>query len=122
MLIGIDASRADVAHPTGTEIYSVRLIQTLLSLDSRHLFRLYFRSTHSEHAFPGAELRFIPFPRLWTHLRLAWEMAQNPPDVLLVPAHVLPVVHPAISLVTIHDLGYLHFPRAHSRPRLLWRK
>jgi len=37
----------------------------------------------------------------------------RPPDVLFVPAHVLPLVHPPRSVVTIHDLGYLHFPRAH---------
>nr|HID13357.1 glycosyltransferase family 1 protein [Anaerolineae bacterium] len=66
MLIGIDASRAVTAHPTGTEVYSQRIIQTLLALDSPHRFRLYFRSTPSAAAFPSAELRVIPFPRLWT--------------------------------------------------------
>jgi glycosyltransferase involved in cell wall biosynthesis len=40
-------------------------------------------------------------------------MAQSPPDALFVPAHVLPPIHPRSSLVTIHDLGYLHFPKAH---------
>jgi glycosyltransferase involved in cell wall biosynthesis len=40
-------------------------------------------------------------------------MARHPPDVLFVPAHVLPLVHPKASLVTVHDLGYLHFPQAH---------
>jgi glycosyltransferase involved in cell wall biosynthesis len=40
-------------------------------------------------------------------------MAQHPPDALFVPAHVLPPIHPGPSLVTIHDLGYLHFPRSH---------
>ena len=55
----------------------------------------------------------MPFPRLWTHLRLSAEMLRRPPDVLLVPAHVLPLVHPRRSLVTVHDLGYLHEPEAH---------
>jgi glycosyltransferase involved in cell wall biosynthesis len=58
-------------------------------------------------------VRVIPFPRLWTHLRLSWEMVRRPPDVLFVPAHVLPLVHPRASLVTVHDLGYLYFPAAH---------
>jgi glycosyltransferase involved in cell wall biosynthesis len=118
MLIGLDASRAVTAHPTGTEIYSQQLIQALLKPESRptefgHRFRLYFRDPPANGAFPGADVCHIPFPRLWTHLRLSWEMARRPPDVLLVPAHVLPLVRPRISLVTIHDLGYLHFPRAH---------
>ena len=112
-MIGIDASRAVAARPTGTEVYSQRVIQALLALDSPHRFRLYLRSAPLAGAFPGANLCLIPCPRLWTHLRLSWEMARRPPDVLLVPAHVLPLVHPRASLVTVHDLGYLHFPEAH---------
>lgn len=55
----------------------------------------------------------MPFPRLWTHIRLSAEMIANPPDVLFVPSHVLPLVHPRRSMVTVHDLGYLHFPNSH---------
>jgi len=113
MLVGIDASRAVADRPTGTETYSQRLIHALLRLDTENVFRLYFRSAPSPGHFDGAELRVIPFPRLWTHLRLAWEMAVNPPDLLFVPSHVVPAVHPARTVVTIHDLGYLHFPSAH---------
>ena len=113
MLIGIDASRAVSARPTGTETYSRRLIQALLRLESSHRFRLYFRGSPPAGAFPGAQVRAIPFPRLWTHLRLSWEMARRPPDALFVPAHVLPLVHPRASLVTVHDLGYVYFPEAH---------
>jgi len=120
MLIGIDASRATVPHPTGTEIYSRRLIQALLALESAHRFRLYFRDTPAADPFPEAESRVIPFPRLWTHARLSWEMARRPPDALLVPAHVLPLLHPRASLVTIHDLGYLHFPETHPRLQRLY--
>jgi glycosyltransferase involved in cell wall biosynthesis len=40
-------------------------------------------------------------------------MALHPPDVLFVPAHVLPLHHPAASVTTVHDLGYLHYPEAH---------
>ena len=113
MLVGVDASRAVAERPTGTETYSRRLTQALLSLESSHRFRLYFRRAPRPGLFPEAELRTIPFPRLWTHVRLAWEMVRHPPDLLLVPAHVLPAIHPRRSLVTIHDLGYLAFPRAH---------
>jgi glycosyltransferase involved in cell wall biosynthesis len=40
-------------------------------------------------------------------------MLCHPPDVLFVPAHVLPLIHPRRTVVTIHDLGYLKFPEAH---------
>jgi glycosyltransferase involved in cell wall biosynthesis len=40
-------------------------------------------------------------------------MLLHPPDVLFIPSHVLPIIHPRRSVVTIHDLGYLYHPRAH---------
>jgi glycosyltransferase involved in cell wall biosynthesis len=43
--------------------------------------------------------------------------------VLFIPAHVVPPVHPRATVVTIHDLGYLHEPDAHtdwSRRYLDW--
>ncbi len=118
MLIGIDASRATVPQRTGTENYSLFLIRALLRLDRRNRYRLYFNAAPASDLFPSAdnlELRCMPFPRLWTHLRLSREMATRPPDVLFVPAHVLPIVHPRRSVVTVHDLGYLYYPQAHTR-------
>ena len=115
MLIGIDASRATTARRTGTETYSLHLIRELLALSGAHHFRLYFRQAPSPDLFPGSEdCRIIPFPRLWTHLRLSWEMLSRPPDLLFVPSHVLPLVHPRLSVVTVHDLGYHYFPEAHT--------
>jgi len=119
--IGIDASRALSAAPTGTEGYSYQLIRALLPhLDAQYHTRLYFRDAPAPAAFPGAELRVMPFPRLWTHVRLSWEMARRPPDLLFVPAHVLPLIRPRRTLVTIHDLGYRYFPEAHPRRQRLY--
>jgi glycosyltransferase involved in cell wall biosynthesis len=118
--IGLDASRATSPCPTGTEIYSQRLIETLLDAGSPHRFRLYFRDPPPPGAFRGAEHRVIPFPRLWTHLRLSWEMLRHPPDLLFVPSHVLPLVRPSRTLVTIHDLGYIAYPEAHPRLQRLY--
>jgi glycosyltransferase involved in cell wall biosynthesis len=42
-------------------------------------------------------------------------MACRPPRVLFVPAHVVPIIHPRRTVVTIHDLGYLYYPEAHTR-------
>jgi glycosyltransferase involved in cell wall biosynthesis len=115
MLIGIDASRATTALRTGTENYSLHLIRELLALDATHRFRLYFNRAPSPGLFPGSiEQRVIPFPRLWTHARLSWEMVAHTPDLLFVPSHVLPVAHPRRSVVTVHDLGYLYHPEAHT--------
>jgi len=119
MLIGVDASRATASHRTGTEVYSLRLIEALLSLDTTHRFRLYFNRPAAPGLFcdePGStrlELRNIPFPRLWTHFRLGLEVATRPPDVCFVPSHVLPLWTRAPAVVTVHDLGYRYFPEAH---------
>ena len=46
-------------------------------------------------------------------MRLSVEVTAHPPDVLFVPSHVLPALHPRRSVVTVHDLGYRYFPEAH---------
>ncbi len=114
-LIGIYASRALSDAPTGTEGYSLHLIRALVPLLARrHRVRLYTRETPPPGHFPPqAEVRVIPFPRLWTHLRLSWEMARHPPNLLFVPAHVLPPIRPRRTVVTIHDVGFRTFPQAH---------
>jgi glycosyltransferase involved in cell wall biosynthesis len=119
MLIGIDASRATAARLTGTEIYSLRLIEALLSQDTPHRFRLYFNQPPGPDLFgtvarpERVEYKSLPFPRLWTHVRLGFEVARYRPDVLFVPSHVLPLWTRVPAVVTVHDLGYLHFPAAH---------
>jgi len=113
MLIGIDASRAARTERTGTEAYSLHLIRALLDAAPQHRFRLYAdRALPRELSASNAEPRVMAFPRLWTHARLSAEMLARSPDALLVPAHVVPLIHPR-TVVTIHDLGYLHFPQAH---------
>jgi glycosyltransferase involved in cell wall biosynthesis len=125
MHIGIDASRAARTQPTGTEAYSFHLIRALLETLRNHQIILYSptplpgsigevsleRGLETSHS--GASVRIIPFPRLWTHLRLNWELRRHPPDLLFVPAHVMPLACPVPAVVTVHDLGYLYYPEAH---------
>lgn len=115
-VFGIDASRALSNAPTGTEYYARALIEALLRAESHFDFRLYTRARPPQNFFPATnnyEIRAIPFPRLWTHLRLSFEMLTRAPDALFVPSHVLPLIHPRNSIVTVHDLGYKYFPDAH---------
>ncbi len=123
MIIGIDASRALRARRTGTERYSLELIRALLALDSPHHFRLYVDIPPAPDIFPPqAEIVVLPGRRLWTHTRLGPHTRRHPPDVLFVPAHVLPLAGPSRTVVTVHDLGYEHFPQAHPwRQRLYLR-
>ena len=116
MIIGIDASRALRAQRTGTENYSLQLIRSLLALETEHKFRLYVDRPPPPGLFGSGveDCRVLRSPRLWTHVRLSVEMAVSPPDVLFVPAHVVPLIHSLRSVVTVHDLGYLRHPEAHT--------
>lgn len=133
MLIGIDASRAGRARRTGTERYSLEIIRHLLALPAagHHRWRLYSDAAPptSLFALPGQsqapyELCVLPARRGWTHRALADEIAARPPDVLFVPAHVLPFVLPPRrlppSVVTVHDLGHRRFPAAHTAAQRLY--
>jgi glycosyltransferase involved in cell wall biosynthesis len=120
MHIGIDASRIAVAARTGTEHYTFELLAALAKLDRQNRYTLYCNQPPAAlpPLGPNFELRRIAFPRLWTHARLSAELALRPPDVLFVPAHVLPLGAPLRrrmrTVVTIHDMGYLHFPESHT--------
>ena len=120
MLIGIDASRTVTDQRTGTEAYALFLIRALLSLTAGqgHQLRLYFNQAPSDkqfHEFSHVEHCILPFPRLWTQVRLAAELRRRSPDVFFTPAHVIPFTYRRNSVATVHDLGYHYFPAAHTR-------
>jgi glycosyltransferase involved in cell wall biosynthesis len=119
MLIGIDASRAVLTQRSGVEHYSLDVICSLIKLASEHRFRLYVPYLPPDDLFPASdrvEFHVIRRRRFWTHMGLGPAVRREPPDVLFVPSHVIPWpgTGRVPSVVTIHDLGYLHFPGKHS--------
>lgn len=120
-LIGIDASRMSGRERTGTENYSDGIIRALIGEPAPWTWRLYVNG-HGDGLDgmerPDVQIRDIPARRLWTHVRLSREMIEHRPAGLFVPSHVIPLVHPP-SVVTVHDLGYLHVPEAHPRRQRL---
>lgn len=120
MLIGIDASRANLAERTGTEWYSLEIIRALVQQRSDDRFILYLQAPplpELKDLGPNVDHRVLRWPPkfLWSQLRLGWEMFRRPPDVLFVPAHTMPLIHPARTVVTIHDLGFEHYPQLYRR-------
>lgn len=119
MLIGIDASRAVKREKTGTENYSQEIIKALAQIDEKNRYVLYSpREPEGDLARLPGNFRFkvIPFPRLWSQVRLSVELirGQPKPDVIFEPAHTIPVVHHRKMVVTIHDLGFVHFPELYT--------
>jgi glycosyltransferase involved in cell wall biosynthesis len=147
MLIGIDASRANRDHKSGTEWYSYYLIRWLAKLDEKNQYILYsdkplkgglldlttkqyvcesraedgeveydkngFQILKSPHNNFKVKILKWPFNFFWTQGRLSLEMIFHRPDLLFVPSHTLPLIHPEKSIVTIHDIGF-------ERDRLLY--
>lgn len=117
MVIGIEASRANRAHRTGVEWYSAHLLRALHALpqSTLHAWILYTNTPLVEDLrrwTKGWTERALTWPPkyLWTQIRLSYEMRLMPPDVLFIPAHVLPRVLAKRTVVTVHDVGFKRRP------------
>jgi glycosyltransferase involved in cell wall biosynthesis len=129
MLIAIDASRANKKIRTGVEWYSYHLIEEFKKIDQENRYFLYTnKPLEGELAIcpQNFEEKVLawPIPRSWTIGRLSLEMkfGKEIPDVLFVAAHTLPLLNPKRSVVTIHDLGFEHFPEAYHWADKLYHK
>jgi len=129
MVIGINAVAAFKEPRTGVEEYTYQLIKhlTMLEESKRHRFILYIQRTGRQRTTPqgqsfrkGLSLKNSPLSiikqlkwswPMWTQVRLASEMLLHQPDVLFIPVHVLPLVHPQNSVVAIHGLEYEYYPK-----------
>lgn len=123
MKIGIDASRALRKIKTGTEYYSEQIIINLAKIDRKNDYILYsqVKPTGPLSKLPANfQWRIMPFPRGWTLFRLSVEMKKNPPDVLFIPAHTLPLIAPKKSVVMIHDLNFYKNPELYPMRQKLY--
>lgn len=119
MVVGIDISRLATEKKTGVEWYVYFLLRELrdtIPLDVE--VRLYTMEDPvidfdlPDH-FIIKKLAWPP-KRLWTQVRLSIEMLINAPDVLFIPSHVIPLIHPRQTVTTIHDIASLRFPEAYN--------
>ncbi len=110
-ILGIDASRSTRDAPTGVERYSDEIIKALLDEVEGMEVRLYTPKWLDK--FPKKLQRRIRLPRLWTILRLSLEMLLHKPDVLFIPAHVVPFFAPKETFVTVHDVAFEKYPMAY---------
>lgn len=116
MIIGIDASRANLRHKTGTEWYSFYLIKNLAAIDTVNQYWLYVNKAPRPELInavsqnPNFSFKLLKWPVycFWTLGRLTLEMFWRRPDVLFVPAHALPLFGPRKTVNTIHDVAFWH--------------
>lgn len=116
MKIGLDGSRAFLKKRTGIEEYSYQVIRHLRDelKDARVI--VYIRADQDvDFALPEQwTVKKLWAPRLWTQGRLSLQMLVDRPDVLFVPAHTVPLMHPKKTVVVVHGLEYEFCPEAYS--------
>lgn len=131
MIIGIDASRANGEEKTGVGWYCFHLIEGLKKSQSEVTVRTPTKASEKIHFVlytdkplkgelarlpKNWESKVLPWPpgRLWTQIRLSGEMLVNPPDILFIPAHVFPIIHPQKTVMMVHDVAALKFPESYN--------
>lgn len=124
MIIGINAAAAFKTPRTGVEEYCYQIIKHLAMLEEskKHRFVLY---GPKKETIPEGwdlpenfEIKLLNAPFMWTQMRLAAHLFKSLPNVLFIPVHVLPLVHPFNSVVTIHGLEYEHYPELYPKKHL----
>lgn len=122
MIIGIDASRVENKEKTGVEQYALNIIQQLKKQIPEDVdvfvysripltgFVADFPSNWKNKVLRWPSFRFS----LWTQIRLSLELLFYPVDVLFIPAHVFPLIHPKKTIIMIHDIAAIRFPESYS--------
>lgn len=124
MEFAINAKAAFAPKRTGVEEYVYQLVRHWLGQTPADYWQFYTDRWPADGqpltdffgaALPaGVSFKLLRAPRLWTQLRLSAELFVNRPDVFFNPEQKLPLYAPRRSVITVHDLGYEHFPEAHA--------
>jgi len=111
-MIFIDASRySNTSQKTGVENYSFFLINELVRLAPSEITLISPRKIN----LPVPQI-VIPFKRLWTQFRLSLTVIKNKKiNNIFIPSHVMPVIYPENTTITIHDVAFKRFPKSYGR-------
>jgi glycosyltransferase involved in cell wall biosynthesis len=109
--IAVDVNPATRAVATGTEVFT-REVARRLPAAAPELHWRFFASR--PRAGLGVDVIVLPFPRLWSQVRLPLHLASEPPDLLFVPGHVIPFAWVGRSVTVVHDLAFERHPEAYA--------
>ena len=110
LTIAVDVNPATRAMVTGTESYT-REVSSRLPAAAPDLRWRFFAARAK--ADLGIDVMVLPFPRLWSQVRLPLHLASEHPQLLFVPGHVIPFAWPGRVLTVIHDLAFERYPEAY---------
>jgi len=120
MRIGIDGNEANVAHKVGVSVYTAQLLSYFQKHATEEVrFVVYLRTLPSDDLPKENEYftyQVVKGPVLWSQIFLPLQLWKSKLfgsklDVFFSPAHYIPRFCPFKTVVTIHDLSYLYFPK-----------
>jgi len=110
------AVNISLEHRTGVEEYIYHLLWNLPKIDGfkEHQFFL-FTPSAIEGLPPELSIKILkwPFRKFWTQIRLSWEMRKKEYDILFMPVHTFPLIHPKL-IATIQGLEFERLPQMYS--------
>jgi glycosyltransferase involved in cell wall biosynthesis len=109
--VAVDLNPATREVVTGTEVFA-REVGSRLKSAAPDLRWRFFASR--ARAGLGVDLTVVPFPRLWSQVRLPLALARAHADLLFVPSHAVPFAWPGKALTVVHDLAFERYPHAYS--------
>jgi glycosyltransferase involved in cell wall biosynthesis len=115
--VAVDVNPATRAVMTGTELYT-REVCSRLPATAPELRWRFFASR--PRAGLGMDMTVISLRRLWSQVRLPLALAAERPELLFVPAHVIPFAWPGKALTVVHDLAFERYPNAYSPAELAY--
>src|SRR5436189_2796294 len=109
-MVAVDVNPATRDVITGTETFT-REVARRLPVVAPDLRWRFFASR--PRARLGVDVMALPFPRMWSQVRLPLALSSERPDLLFVPGHAIPFAWPGRVLTVIHDLAFEKFPDAY---------
>ncbi len=123
MKIWIDGKEANVLDRLGSSQVAFGLIKALEKIDHENEYTVVVPFPPLDD-FPkertGWKYKILKPSRLWTRIALPLNLysAKDKPDIIFSPTHYIPRFSPVKRVVTVFDLGFIHFPETFNKKDL----
>ncbi|MBU0546366.1 glycosyltransferase family 4 protein [Patescibacteria group bacterium] len=129
MIIGIEAAHANKIQRTGVENVCFALIQGLKQVIPSDVRVVLYSNTQLQGGLENlpsnwqAKILSWPLGKLWSQIRLSFELLLHPPDIFIAPGQLIPFFTPHRTVSIVHDSAFLVYPAVYNfwgRQYLKW--
>ncbi|MCX7955848.1 MAG: glycosyltransferase family 4 protein [Patescibacteria group bacterium] len=116
MIIGIDGNEANVEKKVGVSNYAFNLIYYFKKKSNKNIQFIIYLKNSPRKDLPKESGYFkyevVSGNFFWSQIFLPIKLHQKKDiDIFFSPAHYIPRFSPIPSIVTIHDLSYIYYPK-----------